>query len=180
MMRLGMTLAGLVAAFLAAVALYLYLDRAEALRAVSESEAARAKDQAAWAIQREVLVQEALKESERARQTEAQWREKQTEVQKNAQERIRVAAADAARARDAADILQRRAEIVAAQCANPSRDQTGPDPSFAGRGSPTPDPGTVLTNMLRGVAAAAAELAAVADARGAAGAACEKAYGVLR
>jgi hypothetical protein len=179
MMRLGMTLAGLVAAFLAAVALYLYLDRAEALRAVSEAKAAHAKDQAAWATQREVLVQEALKESERARQTEAQWREKQTEVQKNAQERIRAAVADAARARDAVDVLQQRAKVLAAQC-SPSRDQAGPDPTFAERGAAAADPGTVLTNMLRGVAAAAAELAAVADARGAAGAACEKAYGVLK
>jgi hypothetical protein len=37
----------------------------------------------------------------------------------------------------------------------------------------------VLTNLLRGVAQAAAELAAVADARGTAGAACERAYDAI-
>jgi hypothetical protein len=37
----------------------------------------------------------------------------------------------------------------------------------------------VLTNLLRGVAQAAAEFAAVADARGAAGAACERAYDAI-
>lgn len=179
MMRLGMTLAGLVAAFLAAVALYLYLDRLEALRAVSVAEKELAEARAAWAVERERLVQAALKESEKVRQLEADWRDRQSEVQKNAQERIRAAAADAARARDAVDVLQQRAKVLAAQC-SPSRDQAGPDPTFAERGAAAADPGTVLTNMLRGVAAAAAELAAVADARGAAGAACEKAYGVLK
>lgn len=179
MMRLGMTLAGLVAAFLAAVALYLYLDRLEALRAVSVAEKELAEARAAWAVERERLVQAALKESEKVRQLEADWRDRQSEVQKNAQERIRAAAADAARARDAVDVLQQRAKVLAAQC-SPSRDQAGPDPTFAERGAAAADPGTVLTNMLRGVAAAAAELAAVADARGAAGVACEKAYGVLK
>ena len=179
MMRLGTALAGLVAAFLAAVALYLYLDRLEALRAVSVAEKELAEARAAWAVERERLVQAALKESEKVRQLEADWRDRQSEVQKNAQERIRAAAADAARARDAVDVLRQRAKVLAAQC-SPSRDQAGPDPTFAERGAAAADPGTVLTNMLRGVAAAAAELAAVADARGAAGAACEKAYGVLK
>ena len=179
MMRLGTALAGLVAAFLAAVALYLYLDRLEALRAVSVAEKELAEARAAWAVERERLVQAALKESEKVRQLEADWRDRQSEVQKNAQERIRAAAADAARARDAVDVLQQRAKVLAAQC-SPSRDQAGPDPTFAERGAAAADPGTVLTNMLRGVAAAAAELAAVADARGAAGVACEKAYGVLK
>jgi hypothetical protein len=37
----------------------------------------------------------------------------------------------------------------------------------------------VLANLLRGVAQAAGELAAVADARGAAGTACERAYDAI-
>lgn len=179
MMRLGTVLAGLVAAFLAAVALYLYLDRSEALRAVSVAQRELADARAAWAVEREGLAQAALRESEKVRQLESDWRIRQSEVQKDAQEQIRAAAADAARARDAAGLLQRRAEALAAQCA-PSRDQAGPDPTFAERGATAADPGAVLTNMLRGVAAAAAELAAIADARGAAGVACEKAYGVLK
>jgi hypothetical protein len=38
----------------------------------------------------------------------------------------------------------------------------------------------VLPQLFRWVAQAAGELAAIADARGAAGAACEKAYGGLK
>jgi hypothetical protein len=177
MSRLGSAVLGLVAVLLASVTLYLYLDRLQALRAVSVAQKELAEARAAWAVEREGLAQAALRESEKVRQLESDWRNRQSEVQKDAQERIRAAAADAARARDAAGILQRRAEALAAQC---SRDQAGPDPTFAERGAAAADPGTVLTNMLRGVAAAAAELAAVADARGAAGVACEKAYGVLK
>lgn len=179
MSRLGSAVLGLVAVLLASVTLYLYLDRLQALRAVSVAQKELAEARAAWAVEREGLAQAALRESEKVRQLESDWRNRQSEVQKDAQERIRAAAVDAARARDAAGILQRRAEALAAQC-SPSRDQAGPDPTFAERGAAAADPGTVLTNMLRGVAAAAAELAAVADARGAAGVACEKAYGVLK
>lgn len=179
MTRLGTALAGLVAAFLAAVALYLYLDRSEALRAVLRAEAALAKERQGWAEERQRLTAAALAESERARQIEAQWRDKQAEVQNHAQSQIRAAAADAARARDAAGLLRKRAEALAAQCA-PTSDQQAPDPSFAGRGPAAPSPGVVLADLLGRVAQTAAELAAVADARGAAGAACERAYGVLK
>lgn len=179
MTRLGTALAGLVAAFLAAVALYLYLDRSEALRAVSRAEAALAKERQAWAEERQRLTAEALAESERARKIEAQWRDKQSEVVNHAQSQIRAAAADAARARDAAGVLRQRAEALAAQCSRAS-DQQAPDPSFAQRGQAAPDPGTVLADLLSRLAQTAGELAQVADARGAAGAACEKAYGGLK
>lgn len=134
-----------------------------------------ARERAERAQEREKLTAEALAASEAARALEARWRAQHTEVQTDAQNRIRAASADAARARSAADSLQRRAEIIAAQCANPTRDRA--DPSFGGQAAP--DPGVVLTNLLRGVAQAAAELAAVADARGAAGSACERAYDAI-
>ena len=179
MMRLGTALAGLVAAFLAAGCLYLYLDRSEALRAVSRAEAALAKERQAWAEDRQRLTAEALAESERARKIEAQWRDKQSEVVNHAQSQIRAAAADAARARDAAGLLRQRAEALAAQCARTS-DQQAPDPSFAPRGQAAPDPGAMLADLLSRLAQTAGELAQVADARGAAGVACEKAYGGLK
>jgi hypothetical protein len=134
-----------------------------------------ARERAERAQEREKLVAEALAASEAARALEARWRAQHTEVQTDAQNRIRAAAADAARARSAADSLQRRAEVIAAQCANPQRDGAGPAPG----GAAAQDPGVVLANLLRGVAQAAGELAAVADARGAAGTACERAYDAI-
>ncbi len=134
-----------------------------------------ARERAERAQEREKLTAEALAASEAARALEARWRAQHTEVQTDAQNRIRAAAADAARARNAADSLQRRAEVIAAQCANPQRDGAGPAPG----GTAAQDPGVVLANLLRGVAQAAGELAAVADARGAAGTACERAYDAI-
>jgi hypothetical protein len=134
-----------------------------------------ARERAERAQEREKLVAEALAASEAARALEARWRAQHTEVQTDAQNRIRTASADAARARSAADSLQRRAEVIAAQCANPQRDGAGPAPG----GAAAQDPGVVLANLLRGVAQAAGELAAVADARGAAGTACERAYDAI-
>ena len=139
------------------------------------TETTLARERAERAQEREKLVAEALAASEAARALEARWRAQHTEVQTDAQAKIRAASADAARARSAADSLQRRAEVIAAQCANPTRDRADAAPGSA----TAPDPGVVLTNLLRGVAQAAAELATVADARGTAGAACERAYDAI-
>ena len=158
--------------------LWLYLDRTQVQRDLARAQATLAAEQADRQRERADAATALAAATEQARQTEARWRAQHTEVQTHAQAQIRAASADAARARGAADSLQRRAEVIAAQCANPQRD-TGPDPSFAPRGPAAPDPGAVLTQLLRGVTAAAAELAAVADARGAAGAACVQAYDAL-
>lgn len=144
-------------------------------RAEARAQAALATERAERAQEREKLTAEALAASEAARALEARWQAAHTEVQTDAQNRIRAAAADAARARSAADSLQRRAEVIAAQCANPQRDSAAPALGSAAAA----DPGFVLTQLLRGVAQAAGELAAVADARGAAGVACERAYGAI-
>jgi hypothetical protein len=139
------------------------------------TETTLARERAERAQEREKLVAEALAASEAARALEARWRAQHTEVQTDAKNRIRAATADAARARSAADSLQRRAEVIAAQCAHPTRDSASPAPG----GAAAQDPGVVLANLLRGVAQAAGELAAVADARGTAGTACERAYDAI-
>jgi hypothetical protein len=144
-------------------------------RSEQRMRATLATERAERAQEREKLVAEALAASEAARALEARWQAAHTEVQTDAQNRIRAASADAARARSAADSLQRRAEVIAAQCANPQRDSASPAPG----GAAAQDPGVVLANLLRGVAQAAGELAAVADARGTAGAACERAYDAI-
>lgn len=179
MNRIWTTLAGFVAVLLATGCLYLYLDRSAALRDVLQAESELAKERQAWAEERQKLTAVALAESERARKVEAQWKDKQAEVQNHAQSQIRAAATDAARARDAVGLLRKRAEALATQCA-PVHDQSASDSSFAGRGAATADPGTVLADLLGRLAQTAGELAAVADARGAAGVACERAYGVLK
>ncbi len=159
--------------------LWLHLDRTQLQRDLARSQASLAAEKADRERERANAAVALAAATEQARQTEAQWRAKHQGVQTHAQTQVRAAQAAAARARDAADGLQRRVEAFTAQCANPARDAAAPDPSFAARGTPTQDPGAVLTQLLRGLAQAAGELAAVADARGAAGAACERAYDAL-
>lgn len=154
---------------------WLFVGRSTTERDLARAESRLSAERAARERERADAAVALANATEQARQTEAQWRARHQEVQAHAQTKARSAAADAARARDAIDGLQRRAEIIAAQCANPVRD-SGPDPSFAGRGQAAQDPGAMLAQLLRGVTQAAAELAAVADARGVAGTACERAY----
>lgn len=177
--RLWTAVAGAVAVLLAAATLYLYLDRENALRAAVEAQRALAEQSAQWAMQREELTAAALRESERAREIEAQWRAKHEEIQTHAQTQVRAAQADAARARTAADVLRTRAEALASQC-TPYRDQAAGNPGAAEGGSAAGNAGAVLADLLSRVAQTAGELAAIADARGAAGAACERAYGSLK
>lgn len=155
---------------------WMFVGRSAAERNLARVESRLSAERAARERERADAAVALAEATEQARQTEAQWRARHQEVQTHAQAKARSAAADAARARDAIDSLQRRAEAIAAQCANPTRDSAGPDPSFAGRGQAAADPGVVLAQLLRGLTQTAAELAAVADARGVAGAACERAY----
>jgi hypothetical protein len=170
---------GAVCVALAATSGVLAWELHVAQRAEQRARATLATERAERAQEREKLTADALAASEAARALEARWRAHNTEVQTDAQNRIRAASADAARARAAADSLQRRVETVAAQCANPQRD-TAADSGFAPGGPSAQDPSVVLPQLFRWVAQAAGELAAIADARGAAGAACEKAYGGLK
>ena len=155
---------------------WMFVGRSAAERNLARVESRLSAERAARERERADAAVALAEATEQARQTEAQWRARHQEVQTYAQAKARSAAADAARARDAIDSLQRRAEAIAAQCANPTRDSAGPDPSFAGRGQAAADPGAMLANLLRGLTQTAAELAAVADARGVAGVSCERAY----
>jgi hypothetical protein len=159
--------------------LWLVLTRAQVQRDAAQVQTALAQERADRERERADAAVALATATEQARQTEAQWRAKHQEVQTHAQTQVRAAQAAAARARDAADSLQRRVETVAAQCAHPTRDSAAPDPGFAPGGAPARDPGTVLANLLRGLTQAAGELAAVADARGAAGVACERSYDAM-
>jgi hypothetical protein len=155
--------------------LWLYLNRTQVQRDLARAQTALAAEQADRQRERADAATALAAATEQARQTEAQWRAQHTEVQTHAQAQIRAASADAARARGAADSLQRRAEVIAAQCANPQRDSAAGS-GFTPRGPAAPDPGAVLAELLGRLAQTAGELAAIADARGAAGAACERAY----
>jgi hypothetical protein len=86
-------------------------------------------------------------------------------------------AADRARAgADAAAAgLQRRVAQLAASCHRPAG-SAGP----AASGTSTADAGPLLAELSRRIDETAGELAAIADARGIAGAACERAYNALR
>jgi hypothetical protein len=156
----------------------LFLSRAQTQADLARAEMALAAEQADRARERAQAAQALAAAAEQSRQTEAQWRAKHTEVQTHAQNQIRAANADAARARDAADILRQRAEVIGAQCA--ARSDAGPSATTAAAGQAAASPGTVLADVLGRLAQTAGELAAIADVRGAAGAACEKAYEALR
>ena len=171
---------GALCVLLMAAGIYAHLGKLDAERRAERLRTTLAEERSDRAAERAAAALALVAATEQARKTEAQWRAKHEEVQTHAQAQAKSAAAAALRARHAADSLQRRAEIIAAQCANPTRDAAAPDPSFAARGAPAPEPGVVLTNLLRGVAQAAAELAAVADTRGAAGVACERSYDALK
>ena len=155
---------------------WLFVGRSATERDLARAESRLSAERAARERERADAAVALAEATEQARQTEAQWRARHQEVQAHAQTKARAAAADAARARDAIDGLQRRAEAIVAQCANPTRDSAAPDPSFAGRGAAAQDPGAMLAKLLRGLTQTAAELAAIADARGVAGTACERAY----
>jgi len=167
---------GALCVLLMAAGIYVHLGKVNAERRAERLRTTLAEERSDRAAERAAAALTLAAAIEQARQNEAHWRTKHQEVQNHAQTQVRVAQNAAVRARDAADSLQRRVEVVAAQCANPTRDSAGPDPSFAARGATTQDPGAMLTNLLRRLTQAAGELASIADARGIAGAACQRAY----
>lgn len=119
--------------------------------------------------------------AESARQAEANyraiesaWVRKHQEIAHEAEQNARRWALAAAAGAVAGDGLRHRATQLAARC---------PAPESAALAEPGPtaaSPGAVLADVLGRLEAAGRELAAVADARGVAGQACERAYGVLR
>jgi uncharacterized protein YlxW (UPF0749 family) len=120
---------------------------------------------------------EALMLTAKHRAIEQAWIRKHQEIAREAENQARRTAADAGDARIAGDGLRIRAHQHAATAACPAAAATSPN--AASSGPPTTSPATVLANVLERLETAGRELAAIADARGTAGAACEKAYQAL-
>ena len=108
------------------------------------------------------------------RSIEQAWINKHQEIARDAETQAR--ALDAARTagRIAGDGLRQRAAELAATAACPAPTAPGPAPTPSS--PPTPSPAAVLADVLGRLEEAGRELAAVADARGTAGVACQKAY----
>lgn len=132
----------------------------------------------AGAAARQVLAQQQAVAEAHAQQLQADATETarrlaaQQEVTTHAQETATQARADAAAARAAADRLRQR--IAARQA-----DARPADPAAAGGGAPAPDAYQLLADVLSSVVDEAVGLAALADERGVAGHACERAYDSL-
>lgn len=124
-----------------------------------------------------VAAAESARAAEEARQR-AEEQRRQAEIQgivDDANRKARSSALAAADARRAADGLRQRFAALFASCAGAA----GPDPSAASA-SPSAD-GTagMLADVLGGLESRARRYAEIADQRGDAGAACERAYGAL-
>lgn len=133
-------------------------------------------------VELEVQMQaERTRAAESARQAEANyraiesaWVRRHQEIAHEAEQNARRVATAAAAGAVAGDGLRHRATQLAARCPAPeSAAPADPGPTAA-------NPGAVLADVLGRLEAAGRELAAVADARGVAGQACERAYGALR
>ena len=117
--------------------------------------------------------QHARAQAEKAARTEEQRRQRAVEeVSRHARTKIQAAELAAADARAAAAGLRERAQALAT-----GGNDGGPGP--ADECAPAPGPGLVLADMLGRAAARAADLAAIADARGVAGEACQAAYSAV-
>jgi hypothetical protein len=124
----------------------------------------------------EALAAQALRESERVRALEAAWITKHQEIARDAETQARRHAQAAAAGAIAGNSLRDRAAQFAAAARCPAPEAAAP----AGASASAPGPAAVLADVLGRLEAAGRELAAVADARGAAGAACQRAYEALR
>lgn len=124
--------------------------------------------------ERAQAAQAAADAQSKARAEEQRRAQALQEVERDAAIRIERARVDAASARSAADGLRVRAAALAASCGGPA---AGTAPAHSS--SSAADAGRLLADMLDRVARHAVEIAAVADERAAAGAACERAYDSL-
>jgi hypothetical protein len=162
---------------------------ADALQAdIATTTAAHATQRAAWADERAALAAAAQQATDRARAVETDWRSRHDQIQADTTAQLAAARRDAAAALSTGDRLRDHVRALAQQCSAPgpaaaARDPAAPataaNPAPARPGPPTPDPGLVLADLLSRMDAAGRELAAVADARGTAGQACQRAYDAL-
>lgn len=120
---------------------------------------------------------EALLVAAKHRAMEQAWIRKHQEIAREAEDQARRAAAAADGARIAGNGLRHRATQLAASA--PATCPAPADTPAAPGGPPAHHPAAVLAHVLGRLEEAGRELAAVADARGGAGAACERAYEAL-
>lgn len=128
----------------------------------------------AIAEEHEREAREAAAASEAAREVERLRQATMKGIVDEAEDRSRSARVGAAAARAAGDGLRLRAAAAGAAC-----HQAASDTSVAAGGPPAPDYAELLAGVLSRLGDRAVELAAVADARGIAGQACEQAYDAL-
>jgi hypothetical protein len=127
----------------------------------------------------------ALAESEKRRAQEAQVRKAQQEAINEAESRAAQARADRVIAEAASGALQRRYEqrvrdlVRAVTAAATARGAGAADPAAASAGTAAEDPAGVLADVFGRCVERVRVLAAIADERGAAGAACQRAYEAL-
>ena len=134
----------------------------------------RADVQQAWDKERAAELATAVAAREFNRSIEQQRAQAAQEVTRDAQFAQDAAHVAAVRAAAAGGGLRVRTVAVAAAC-----DRPAVNPGATIPGPPASAPGDMLADVLRRVADAAGQLAAVADDRGAAGAACVSAYDSL-
>jgi hypothetical protein len=166
---------------LGALSVTLWMDVRDAERTAQRLRATLAEERAQWATDRATLATAAAQASEQARATETAWRSAHDDIAAAAARQQAAARADADRARAAADSLRQWAAAYAAQCNAPAAaGHPAPGHPPAAPGSPPAgNAGMVLADMLSRLDARARELAALADARAAAGTTCERAYDAL-
>lgn len=164
-----------------ALAAYLWRDGLAHQRAAAELRTTLATERAAHQAERATLAAKALAASERARATEHQWSQSHAQAAAEAAAQIDRARRDADLARAAGHSLRARADHYASLCAAPGPQPAAPGhPAPAAPGAPAAHPGLVLADVLGRLDEAGRQLAALADARGAAGTACERAHDALR
>jgi hypothetical protein len=129
---------------------------------------------AQWAKAHLVMSEKSRLAEEAARAEEQRRTTAQQGIVNDALKRAQESAAAASAADGAAQRLRERAASLAARCGGSPGNSTVAGPSQAAS-----TPGVVLADVLGRLESAGRELAAVATARGIAGAACERSYDSL-
>lgn len=123
--------------------------------------------------ERQQATEAALKAQAQYRTIESAWARKHQEIASDTQDQTRRNAIAANNARSAGDGLRIRAAETASRCDAPSNSPV------AAASASAPSAGVLLADVLGRLEAAGRQLAEIADARAAAGQACQQAYQTL-
>ena len=123
--------------------------------------------------ERQQATEAALKAQAQYRTIENAWVRKHQEIASDTQNQTRRNAIAANNARSASDSLRIRAAETASRCDAPSNSPV------AAASASAPSAGVLLADVLGRLETAGRELASLADSRGTAGVACERAYDAL-